>query len=480
MPNPGFIVRFRNQAYLTVLVLAAILRFVEAVRRPLEADEGLSLTIGSLNPLQMLAYLRTDVHPPLFFLVLHGFESVHTPIWTIRLSMAASGVVSVALLMLIVRAWSSPNAALAAGVCAAFMPSLIFYDTWIRMYAPFQMLDMLAIWLLTLLATRDYSGIKRVLMWSAWIAANAAALYVHYLAWMTLVAQVAFSSVRSRKLFLQALAGAALATLLWLPQLPAFIAQLPVGGLAYGWAGSHTMEALWWLPGQATVVPELEGWPAQAGAAVVWVWIVSAFACAWPRMKGTILPWLAAPAAFTIAYSLLAHKQLYIDRYHLLLAYALAAWSGVAFARLAERSRRGTLAACGGAILLAAVGCGYAVNPSLYTADWGHVADVLARHSEPTDLIVFEQGSSYLGFKYYQSDHRYAILQVSDPDQLGEASRVIDRYQRVWLIGSEIRAVDPSLRLLAHLEGRYSLMYFEESNRLLPSEDVSIGLFARR
>ncbi len=258
------------------------------------------------------------------------------------------------------------------------------------------------------------------------------------------------------------------------------MSQLTHGGLSLGWFQTHLALGLWLLPGQVTVATQLEGWPAELGAAIAWAWILAAFAYSWPQIRTTILPWLAAPAVITVAYSLLAHKLLYADRYYLLFVYALAAWTGVAISRLLRRSPRRAALAMIGAVALASVGCAYAVNPSFYTADWEHVAAVLRARSNPTDLLVFEEGSGHWAFRYYEGRPRHSALLVSSPGQIDDAMRIVDTRRRVWLIGSMIRGLDPNLRLLHHLERCCRLAYFEESTRLLPSEDVEIGLFVRK
>ena len=460
--------------------MAAALRLVDALRRPLYVDEALSLSIGVLPIDRAMAFLRSDFHPPLFFIMLHGFESAHAGIWAIRAIMALFGVTSVALLMAIIGRWSNPRAALIAGACAAVMPSLIFYDGWIRMYAPLDTLVLAGFWLVSLAATQDAGVWLRALRWLGWIAVMAAALYTHYLAWMALIAQLVFAATRGRRMAIGAAVAGVAAVALWLPQLPTFEHQLGAGGVSFGWFGNHLAQGVWELPSQATVDPELEGVWAAIAAAVVWLWLACAFAYAWPRSKATILPWLLAPAAITVAYSVIGHKELYDARYYLLLAYGLAASTGVALDRLWEKTTRALVVACVAGAALAAVGCAYAADASFYTTDWPHVADVVRAHAQPSDLLVFQPGAGDWAFQYYFDETGHRVWRVSTPAEIDHAVAQIGREHRVWLIGSGIVGIDPGLRVLHALQQRFKLGYFEESTRILPSQDVQIGLFIRQ
>jgi hypothetical protein len=462
-----------------VLAIAAVIRLGAALRRPLYADEGLSITISTLPVRQELDFLRRDFHPPLFFLGLHTLESIAAPVWLLRAFVVLFGVISVALLMLIVREWSTWRAAVIAGAVAALMPSLVFYDNWLRMYSLLSVLQLSALLALSVLARREARRARRLVLWTAWIAANAAALYTHYLATMSLAGQVLFALAVQRRLFVQTLICAAVAVLVWLPQFPTFAFQLNAGGISFGGFQSNVALDLWQLPSQATVDPLVEGWPAQTFSVLVWAWIAFALFVAWPRMKTSILPWLAVPALLTVAYGLTAHKDLSDARYFLLSAYGLCAWTGVALDRISD-VRKAAAAGCAIGVPLAIVACGYGFAPALYTSDWPRAAEIVRALAKPSDLIIFEPGAGDWAFRYYADERSYRILPVSTPSDIRHAIAQLDHERRVWLIGSGIRGVDPGLRLPGALQKRFGLIYFDESKRWLPSQDVEVGLFVRR
>src|SRR5579863_993107 len=144
-----------------VLAVAAALRVYEAVARPLHVDEGLSLQLAGEKASDALAYLyHADVHPPGFTFFLKLFVALHAPDVVVRIAMALLGTLSVWLLMRLLLVWRmDPVAALAAGAAAALMPSLIFYDGMIRMYAPFDAVVLASFLLLSIVVARDDLGV---------------------------------------------------------------------------------------------------------------------------------------------------------------------------------------------------------------------------------------------------------------------------------------------------------------------------------
>jgi len=226
--------RLEAWLFLGIILLASITRFAAALRRPLYVDEGLSLTVSALPIGQELAFLRFDFHPPLFFLALHALESASAPIWLLRCAVVVCGLASIALLVLIVRLWSTPRAALIAGTAAALMPSLAFYDTWLRMYSLLGMLQLAAFSVLSLLVRQPLERRRRLVLWAAWAALNAAALYTHYLAIISLAAQLAFVLVMRRSLIFETLLSTAAALAVWPPQFPPNDRPPPVSRNANG------------------------------------------------------------------------------------------------------------------------------------------------------------------------------------------------------------------------------------------------------
>jgi hypothetical protein len=464
-----------------VLIVAAALRLYEAIARPLQVDEGLSLHLAGLPFAQALDYLSTlDVHPPGFTVFVGALLALHFSDVAIRIVMALMGTLSVVLLMRIVAAWRRPDReVLAAGACAALMPALIFYDGMVRMYAPFDAVVLGSLLIVSVLATNDaIPPLRRRALWAAWTLCIAASIWLLYLGVFVFAAQLAYFAVARRDGLVRGLAGSAVAVALWLPQWPTFVHQMPEGGLAFAQLLANPAAAIGGLSAQFTIAPFATGTQLAFLAAVAWVAIAASFAAMLRVAANTLLPWLGLPAALTLGYSLVAHKALYLDRYYLIAAYALCAWAGVALGSAMARMPRvaGPIAILAG-VALVAQAVVYSVDPANYTADWPAVEQrifdgVPAAYvfDRGTPVHVIERSGSLTGRSYA------GILSPADADATVAALR---KYRRVWYVEYQRAQVDPDARVIHYLIANYRTGGEWVYPRDVPGESVTVGMFYR-
>lgn len=475
-------VRARAWVPLTLVGLAFVLRTVDALRRPFHTDERISLQWGTLGVKDVLELLRNvDVHPPLFFLLLHFSGLTHVPLWMPRMLMVILSTASVALLYWIVRLWAGALAAATATLCAAVMPVLLFYDTWIRMYALSDALSLTEFLLLSIILTRaDLSAANRRLLWVGWAVVVALAGYTLYLAWFAALAQFLFVLLMRRHRLLEASTALAAAVVAWAPQLPTLLHQLSIGGQTFQGYRGHELGGLLSVAGQATIVPQLEGAAASVAAAIAWAWLCGALWATIMYRKHSLLPWLGMPALLTFAYGLATHKLIYLDRYYIFLAYALAAWTGCLIAFAIERRQRALVLVAGGLIAgVTILGAAYSLDPSFYTADWPGVAAWLSQGEQPGDLVLAEQGMPYWTLPGDKDILSHPHLFIFYANQVPKALTAAKSYRRVWVIAYEPRGIDPDLVLLRTLGKSYRLASIHQFNRFLPAEDVVVLLFQR-
>lgn len=473
----------RRLYLIAILLVGALLRLYLALHRPLQVDEGLSLRLGESPLGAALAYLRQhDAHPPLFTLFVHAMTSLHAPEWVLRSIMVLFGVISLALTYALVRLWSGDRAALMATGVGALMPSLIFYDSMIRMYAPFDT-AVLASWLLLSMCVGERGqsgGWRPAALWAGWVACLTLAASLLYLGWIMVAAQLLYVAAWHRARLSKALALALCVFVLWLPNLPTFLAQLPEGGLSVPWAQSHRLAAIAVLPGQATLAAQTGG-PFEAWLAVVaWIWGAAALVWMLRSAPQSALTWWGLPALLTVVYALVAQKTLFLDRYYLLFAYALAAWTGVASSDLLIRFPRVVSgAAAVAAAALFALAAQRALDPAYYTADWPAVGRLLKAESRPGDVYVLEQGSSFYVLSRDGSlDHRRYVA-VLRPREVGQAAAAVSGLDRVWLVLFQYGPVDPDAELPKRLQARFKAARVAYFTRSLPWENVVVGLFVR-
>jgi mannosyltransferase len=159
-----------------VTVVGVVLRFV--AQTPLWLDEALSANIAALPVGEIPEALRQDGHPPLYYVLLHGWmELFGTGDAAVR---SLSGVLSVATLPL---AWlagrrrGGPSLAWISLALFAFAPFALRYATETRMYALVMLLVLAGYLLLDDVLRSDRVGPARVI---GLALITALLLYTHY------------------------------------------------------------------------------------------------------------------------------------------------------------------------------------------------------------------------------------------------------------------------------------------------------------
>jgi mannosyltransferase len=185
-PDPRPIPRWAWAAVAGALVAGAVLRFVTT--SPLWLDEALSVNIASLPVGDIGDALRRDGHPPLYYVLLHGWMAVvGDGDVAVRALSGVWGLALLPLLWLVGRRVGGPRVAWATLAVAALSPYALRYSTETRMYAMVMVL-VVAGWLLL-----DRLLVRPRLATAAGLAAVVAALlWTHYWAmWLLAVVGVA-------------------------------------------------------------------------------------------------------------------------------------------------------------------------------------------------------------------------------------------------------------------------------------------------
>lgn len=128
---------------LLILVLAVVTRFYDLTAAAIWGDEGSSLLMSRYDLAGIWFHAAYDVHPPLYFALLHGWiELFGDGIFSIRSLSALPGIAVVMLGMWLVRLMANPRAAFLAGLMLALLPTAVRYSQEVRMYS------WLGLWLL--------------------------------------------------------------------------------------------------------------------------------------------------------------------------------------------------------------------------------------------------------------------------------------------------------------------------------------------
>ncbi|MFN8037871.1 MAG: glycosyltransferase family 39 protein [Acidimicrobiales bacterium] len=119
---------------LVAAVLGIGMRFV--TRSPLWLDEALSVNIAQLPPGEIVQALRQDGHPPLYYLLLHGWTAAFgTSDAAVRSLSAVIGIASLPLAWLVGRRRGGPLLAWILVAVVALSPYAVRYSTETRMYS---------------------------------------------------------------------------------------------------------------------------------------------------------------------------------------------------------------------------------------------------------------------------------------------------------------------------------------------------------
>lgn len=175
-----------NSAPLLLIMLVGLgLRLAGLQTHSLSFDEATSVAVGKMPAVQLtLHLLGQDVHPPLYFLVLHSFLTFGDSEWLVRLPSVIFGLCSIPAIFLVARRLFDNRVALIAASVLAVSPFHVHYSQMARPYSLWTLLSLLT-WLSLIRALRT----GRPSWWFFYALASVGALSTHYLSIITLVFQ---------------------------------------------------------------------------------------------------------------------------------------------------------------------------------------------------------------------------------------------------------------------------------------------------
>lgn len=174
-----------------VIVIGILLLFWGVVvwqleGRSLWVDEFLTLQMirGTLS--DVVAASLADIHPPLYFIALHGWVAlVGSSDFALRLFSVAGGVIGLALMSVVARQLIGPRAVVPATLLLGVAPAFVEFSRMARYYSWLLALGLLSTkLLLNALERNDWWH------WTAYVLTGLALLYTFYLSGVLLVAHV--------------------------------------------------------------------------------------------------------------------------------------------------------------------------------------------------------------------------------------------------------------------------------------------------
>lgn len=229
-PTPRLPDLLMGAPILGVLLVAFGLRMRELGVKSLWLDEAISVIVASDGvPGLFRTLAERDLHPPLYYLVLHAWTLVGGSSETsVRFPSVIAGVLLIAavhrLAGQLYRGWVARATGLLAGAVLAWSPFLLFHAQEARMYGPLALAGVGATCALLAALQRGSPG-----RWVIYGVLLAVAPYTHLFGWLVVAAHATFVLLSLRRLRRQAAAWAAaalLAVLLYLPWFPSAVRQV--------------------------------------------------------------------------------------------------------------------------------------------------------------------------------------------------------------------------------------------------------------
>jgi uncharacterized membrane protein len=442
-------------AFLIVLAIAALARIWTLGDRNVWLDEAASWQTASHPVPGVIASAATDVHPPLYYLLLKGWMAVagDSPTGMRSLSVLF-GLIAVVLAFRLAAGWLPRPVALAALGWIAVSPLQVFFSQEARMYAPAT-----ALVLASCLAYRRWldQGCRRItpLVW--FVVTSAGALYLHYFTALILPALwIHFAVIgrgrqpavpaagrpTARKAWLVA-NGAVL--LLFLPWLPIAVRQIATG---QPWREAVSLSripehALW------LVVDLLAGyhftWTPLLAISFALIAAVAAVGWAMLVRRGTgfrtdVDLWLLLVTGVPISAGLLALPfagDMRLSRYLSFLVPFVAIGAARGVSRMAAGP--GTLTAIVGAATLGSLPWLLAYsNDSRKDTDVRPVIRAIETASEADagDLVAVEPGSMDICLRYYWRDRTPNLVRVPEDRSRWAVLAEAARQGPVWYVAA--------------------------------------------
>lgn len=216
------------------LLLLFALSSADMTRESLWNDEAWTdWAVRSPYLTDTLTRVRADVHPPLYFLLIDGWTLVAgNSVYALRLFSALCGLIGLAATYAVGRRLFDAPTGFIALVVLGTASFFVYYTREARMYS--LLLGLAALATLAYLRWSAQPTFFRSLIYAPLLAAL---LYTHYAGALVILTHIVHLAITVRKVsFLRFVLTYALASLLFLPWLPAFIEQMranPAGPLAF-------------------------------------------------------------------------------------------------------------------------------------------------------------------------------------------------------------------------------------------------------
>lgn len=421
----------RWAAAMAILLLAALVRLWGLGAQSLWMDEAFSHLFARL-PLDVAwqAMIVDAVHPPLYYLLLRPWLALAGESeFALRLPSAAAGVLTVALIFRVGRAWANRQTAVWSALLLAVSPFHVWYSQEARMYALLGLLALGVLWSFWLTLRSD-----RLAVWGALAALSALAYVVHYFALCLPLIEFVFLSATFRRYHQLVICWTLVQALAALPLAAWLVGLYSIGGGTFGigWIPSPRLDELLktlWSFGMAYDghVTLLVVVVALIGCGL----LVTGLVCRNGQREARVFLLLALALPPIVTFLLSLRRPTYVDRFFIgsLPAFLLLATLG-----LPRLLRLAQLVAC-----LVLVGVGllgvirFHYDPFFTKEAWRDVAAFVQAHERAGDALALRYFQFVVPFRYYY--HGALELEtVTFNQQTASLEELVAGHDRLWLV----------------------------------------------
>ncbi|ASG75922.1 hypothetical protein D6F12_00515 [Salmonella enterica] len=448
-----------------IVMFSVIIRLLFLTDRYLWCDEASSVLISRHNVDSLLFHAAFDVHPPLYYLLLHDWMILlGDSITAVRSLSLLFGILTVALVIALTRWLANERTALLAGWFVALMPMAVHYSQETRMYALLGMLTLAAalalmMWVKTPVNNRYLVAYALLMTFS---------FYTHYFTIFVLIAHwiaVTILSFQSHKTtcYLKlpgwwfANLAIAVVYLPWLPvlfNLLTHMAQLRSGN-DIGWIAPITwrdLPAMYWhffTGNNGQDFPAIILWLA-AGSFIGTVGRISL--CNGENERYRLILFCNLVIPVTLVFLISWWMPLFIDRYFFFSSLSIPPLLAALLTRVKK-------AFCGFCFLVFTLLFGYGLyhNNPTRKDEFKPLVNYINTRYQPNDAVIVSKMFDYLSYVYYnRRDYRtflytppnadgtsgrpnaygFGSLFYAQADQtyIDNLTTLSKRHHRVWLI----------------------------------------------
>ena len=470
-------VNYKYSVYF-ILFFSVVVRCFGLTDRYLWCDEASSVLTSRYDMAALLYHASFDVHPPLYYVLLHGWMiGFGDSVMAVRSLSVLFGVMTVALALRLTRELTNARTALLSGWLMAMMPMAVRYSQEARMYALMGLLILAATLALVMWLKRPAT--RRYLV--AYVLLMTLSFYTHYFTIFALVAHwcgvalVSWRHASSSRILTRpawwitniAIGVAYLPWLMVLLNLLSHLEALRAGG-DVGWIAPVTGRDLPAMFFRFLTGSEGLHYP----GVFLWFVLMTLFVICCRGWRGVkdetycvLLCNLWVPVIFVFALSWLT--PLFVDRYVFFASLSLPVVLAIRIAECKTRVYRSLWITLLSVVSFFGL---YCAHPSEKDAFRALVQDMDIQYA-PDDVVVVSDMFHYLSYVYYNEQGHRALLYTppkpdgtsGQPNAYGfgtffhtqAAHTYVDylatlsqRHRRVWLISGgdftrDFRAIPP-------------------------------------